>query len=142
MALRLATTITTTAARFGLHALNANSSGNTARGIFVPFQAATGKGKKCAKRVALIFTEQERIVSTKGRLGPNLKFACPCCDCFTLAALGDYEICPVCFWEEDGDSDGGNGVTLEEARANYRAWGVSELKFVHHVRRPLPEELP
>lgn len=31
-----------------------------------------------------------------------IKKQCPCCDYFTLDSRNDYEICPICFWEDDG----------------------------------------
>jgi Cysteine-rich CPCC len=38
-------------------------------------------------------------------------YACPCCGFLTLDERGGYDICPVCFWEDDGqdhhDADGG-----------------------------------
>jgi cysteine-rich CPCC protein len=49
-----------------------------------------------------------------------------------LAELAANEICPVCFWEDDGQSDrdadvvrgGPNGkLSLTEARRNYRQFG-------------------
>ena len=50
---------------------------------------------------------------------------CPCCALPTLNARGDLEICPVCWWEDDGSDDpdaafGPNGeYTLRRARTNY-----------------------
>ncbi len=32
-------------------------------------------------------------------------YPCPCCSFLTLSGRGDYEICPVCFWEDDGSDD-------------------------------------
>jgi hypothetical protein len=29
------------------------------------------------------------------------KHKCPCCGYHTLKAKGKYDICPVCFWEDD-----------------------------------------
>jgi hypothetical protein len=63
---------------------------------------------------------------------------------------GTYFICPVCFWEDDAlnfenpdeDVGGPNGVSLNHARANYRAFGAAERKDLHHVRQPRAEELP
>lgn len=57
---------------------------------------------------------------------------CSCCDHFTLDGRGDWEICPVCFWEDDGfgldeaDSRSGanHGLTLREARANFARIGA------------------
>jgi hypothetical protein len=78
------------------------------------------------------------------------RYACPCCGYLTLdePPSGTYEICPVCFWEDDGvqfrdlDYEGGaNVVSLNQARATFRAIGVSEERFRENVRPPLPEEL-
>ncbi len=78
-------------------------------------------------------------------------YRCPCCGCKTLDERGGYEICQVCFWEDDGQDDhdanivrgGPNGaLSLSEARANYRKFGACEQQFVGNVRQPRPEELP
>ncbi|MBQ6093927.1 MAG: hypothetical protein IJL09_00855, partial [Lachnospiraceae bacterium] len=29
------------------------------------------------------------------------KFRCPCCGFYTLEEVGTYEVCPVCYWEDD-----------------------------------------
>jgi hypothetical protein len=91
-----------------------------------------------------------RLIKT----GPQMKaetgqlFRCPCCRCRTLAQRGANQICPVCFWEDDGQDDsdadvvrGSNGkLSLTVARENYIQYGACESKFVAHVRAPLPEE--
>jgi hypothetical protein len=78
-------------------------------------------------------------------------YACPCCEYLTLPAApnGTYEICDVCFWEDDGvqlrdpDYEGGaNRVSLRQARTTFRAIGVSEARFSRHVRAPTPAEHP
>ena len=55
---------------------------------------------------------------------------CPCCKYPTLEVRGDYEICPLCDWEDDLQDDphaeevwgGPNGnYSLEEARRNFEA---------------------
>jgi Cysteine-rich CPCC len=76
--------------------------------------------------------------------------ACPCCGSLTLEGdEGDYDICPVCFWEDDpvqlrdpNYEGGANAVSLEQARRNYRRYGVSEERFKDDVRRRTPEEQP
>jgi hypothetical protein len=82
---------------------------------------------------------------------PGLPLRCPCCGCKTLGGRGVYEICPVCFWEDDGQDDpnadevwgGPNGaLSLTEARANYQAVGASSQRRRQFVRPPRPEELP
>jgi hypothetical protein len=32
-------------------------------------------------------------------------YPCPCCGFVTLSERSVYEICPVCFWEDDGQDD-------------------------------------
>jgi Cysteine-rich CPCC len=78
------------------------------------------------------------------------KRACACCGHLTLQLdPGDYEICPICFWEDDpvqlNDPDfkpGANKVSLNEARENYRRLGVSEARFRGDVRPARPDEIP
>lgn len=73
-----------------------------------------------------------------GRLGgqpSGLPLRCPCCRCKTLDERGVYEICPVCFWEDDGQDDhdarvirgGPNGsLSLSQGRLNYASSGACE----------------
>lgn len=81
---------------------------------------------------------------------PFPTYRCPCCGCNTLRGRGGYEICPVCFWEDDGqdepDADivlgGPNGnLSLNDARANYRKFGASDERSKARVRPPKSEEL-
>ena len=67
----------------------------------------------------------------------------------TLDECGGFEICPVCFWEDDGQDDhdatvvrgGPNGVlSLEQARRNYLSFGACDEGSKVHVRLPRPEE--
>jgi hypothetical protein len=76
---------------------------------------------------------------------------CPCCGYLTLEEPppGTYDICKVCFWEDDPvqfrdpDSAGGaNAVSLNQARRNYAEHRVSEPRFKRNVRPPRPEEQP
>ncbi len=82
---------------------------------------------------------------------PELPLRCPCCGCKTLGERGGFEICEVCFWEDDGQDDhdadvvrgGPNGaLSLTQARANYRRFGACDERSVGSVRPPRPEELP
>lgn len=75
--------------------------------------------------------------------------ACPCCGHATLTERGGYEICPVCFWEDDGqdneDADtcrgGPNRVSLREGRLNFLRFGASVEADCESVRRPTAEEV-
>lgn len=63
-------------------------------------------------------------------------YRCPCCRRLTLEERGGFDICPVCFWEDDGQDDrdadivrGGpnGGLSLTEARENYLRVGASHV---------------
>ena len=69
---------------------------------------------------------------------------CPCCGFRTLASRGDYDLCPVCFWEDDGDLppwevSGPNGESVAEAQRRFLA---DRRPFVlrKHVRAPRRSE--
>jgi hypothetical protein len=91
-----------------------------------------------------IFTWPSVVAPPEG--GP---YRCPCCRSLTLPERGGYDICAVCFWEDDGQDDsdadmvrGGPNYTLSltEARANYARIGACEERVLPHVRAPRPEE--
>ena len=50
---------------------------------------------------------------------------CPCCGYRTLPGRGDYDLCPVCWWEDEGvepwEYSGPNGETLVEAQQRFLA---------------------
>ncbi|WP_201381355.1 CPCC family cysteine-rich protein [Ktedonobacter sp. SOSP1-85] len=79
----------------------------------------------------------------------GLRYRCPCCCYKTLASRGSYDICSVCFWEDDGQDDhdadtilGGpnHRLSLTKARENFRKIGACEERFLKFTRPPLPEE--
>ena len=82
---------------------------------------------------------------------PELPLCCPCCGCKTLGERGGFEICDVCFWEDDGQDDydaevvrgGPNGaISLAQARVNYQRFGACDERAVGSVRPPTSAELP
>lgn len=77
-------------------------------------------------------------------------YRCPCCNSLTFCGRGHFEICPVCYWEDDGQDEtdaatvrgGPNGhLNLVQARENYRRFSVCDLKYKDHVRPPRPKEM-
>ena len=83
-------------------------------------------------------------------LEENEKYRCPCCGYKTLdlPPPNTFDICDVCFWEDDGvqfrrpDYRGGaNDVSLNEARANFRKFGAKEERFIGKTRKPYEDEL-
>lgn len=77
-----------------------------------------------------------------------MSFPCPCCGykTFSEEPNGTYDICPVCYWEDDGfqyhDDIGANGITLKQAQKNFAKYGAIKKEFVSEVRLPLPHEKP
>jgi hypothetical protein len=58
-----------------------------------------------------------------------------------------WEICPVCFWEDedwrdDETAGGANSVRLSDARKSFQEFGAIERRFVEWTRPPLPNERP
>lgn len=78
------------------------------------------------------------------------RYLCSCCGFLTLSeGFGSYEICPVCFWEDDPVqnhdptySGGANSVCLEEAARNFIKQGVAGVDNAAHVRGPMSDEIP
>jgi hypothetical protein len=77
-------------------------------------------------------------------------YRCPCCKFKTLFGRSHYEICPVCFWEDDGQDEhdaeevrGGpnGGLSLRQAQSNFREFRAIERHLFQHVRAPQPDEL-
>jgi hypothetical protein len=77
-------------------------------------------------------------------------YRCPCCRFKTLHGRGGCEICPVCYWEDDGQDDhdadvirgGPNGsLSLQDARANFSEFAAADRVFLAKVRTPLNDEL-
>ena len=80
----------------------------------------------------------------------NNKYQCPCCCYYTFdEPLGNtFADCPVCFWKDDGvqlndpNYEGGaNNMSLNQARENFKKYGVIDPELKEHVRLPKREEL-
>ena len=78
-------------------------------------------------------------------------YACPCCGYLTLDERGRHGICPVCFWEDDGQDEhaagtirGGptHGLSRPQARDNFARTGAGGPRYVDKVRDPAPHEHP
>lgn len=71
-----------------------------------------------------------------------MKYTCPCCGYKVFSqAPGSYDICPICFWEDDIEqlfylADGGANINLIDAQKNYKKFGAIEEKYIENVRKP------
>ncbi|HFK1475170.1 CPCC family cysteine-rich protein [Bacillus paranthracis] len=78
-----------------------------------------------------------------------MKYTCPCCGYKTLEEPpGTYEICNICFWEDDSvqfkepDYEGGaNEVSLRQAQENFIVFGACEKRCIELVRKPTSEDV-
>lgn len=96
------------------------------------------------------YAEQTNSNSVHHPKRDGVRYRCPCCGCRTLDERGKFDICQVCYWEDDGQDDhdadivrgGPNGLlSLTAARENYQRFGACEERMLEHVRPPRPEEL-
>jgi len=80
----------------------------------------------------------------------NKKYKCPCCGYYTFDEKpnGNYDICRVCYWEDDplaydnpDEVQCCNRVSLAQARKNFIAFGACEKEMIEHVRVPYNDEL-
>ena len=76
--------------------------------------------------------------------------SCPCCGFWTLNEQGAYNLCPVCYWEDDGqdeqDKDEVRGgpnanLSLTQARLNFDEFWACERRFIDKVRKPTGDEI-
>jgi hypothetical protein len=63
---------------------------------------------------------------------------CPCCGYRTIERPGEYDICKVCFWEDDGSDEpdrlsGPNHMTLAQARRTFARLGAAREVDLKHV---------
>lgn len=75
------------------------------------------------------------------------RFPCPCCGYLVFSEVpGSYDICPVCFWEDDASqlrfvhTTGANRVNLIEAQGNFVRFGACEPQLRQHVRKPTGDD--
>jgi len=79
------------------------------------------------------------------------RYACPCCGFMTMGeapGAGTYDICPVCFWEDDPvqfeDPDFGGGAnkeSLRQSQQNFILFGACSNDMIKHVRKPNKDEI-
>jgi hypothetical protein len=87
-----------------------------------------------------------RFMTTEGA-----RYPCPCCGFLTLSSVppGSYEVCEVCYWEDDQvqfrDPEyqgGANAQSLREAKESFQRIGAIDEGSLGFVRKPRPEEYP
>jgi hypothetical protein len=95
----------------------------------------------------IIMTFFRRIFSKKLKWyepnDPTPREQCPCCDYISLPERNNYLICPICFWEDDGqdidqidDESGPNHITLRQGRLNFKEFGACVRDMIKNVLNP------
>jgi hypothetical protein len=93
----------------------------------------------------------ELIVKSSLKVDIVGNWPCPCCGFITIPNEGNAlaYICPICLWEidlfiqrEDEASDQNHGLTLNEAKKNYRQFGAILPKLKKYCREPKKYEHP
>lgn len=78
------------------------------------------------------------------------KYTCPCCGYKTLSEEppGTYDICRVCFWEDDETQfynpdlkKGANKTSLRQAQKNYIEFGACSKDVLQFARKPKEHEI-
>lgn len=74
------------------------------------------------------------------------KYTCPCCGYKTIDNNGNYDICQICFWEDDPFQEmnvydlGANKIPLVEGQKNYIRYGACDKEATHFVRKPTKDD--
>jgi hypothetical protein len=71
---------------------------------------------------------------------PEGRFQCVCCDYYTVVDRHSFEVCQVCYWEDDGSTmaqldqeSRSNHMTLRAARKSFEAIGAIDQSAVSLV---------
>lgn len=97
------------------------------------------KSKYFGVRNDYLSNQVSSLVSTNIKVDGEQEslLSCPCCYYQTLKERGQYLICSVCFWEDDGNNDMEiysfvNHMFLSEGRANFKKFGTcSKLALIN-----------
>jgi hypothetical protein len=91
-----------------------------------------------------------QIKWTREPMGSAKALRCPCCRFKTLHGRGQDEICPVCFWHDDGQDErdaevvlGGpnRDLSLRQAQSNFQKIGACHESALRYVRKPNEDEM-
>ena len=77
----------------------------------------------------------------------TVKYPCPCCGYLMFdEPPGSYDICKICFWEDDISqlrfprTTGANHVSLIDGQKNFREFGACERRVLQFVRAVSPAD--
>lgn len=96
-----------------------------------------------------VATRVPRLAAKTSYDPTRVRLPCPCCESLTIEEPGGYDICLVCWWEDDeldreepDGISGPNGLSLNQARRNYARFGACDDRSRDAARPPRPWEVP
>lgn len=75
-------------------------------------------------------------------MGDPRNVTCPCCRFPTLRGSGTYEICPICWWEDDGQNDQDADIVRGGPNSHYSLADARRNFADHHHMYDLGDEIP
>jgi hypothetical protein len=110
--------------------------------------------RRCSRRAAFFRRASAAHSRRRSRLSETFdgmakpRYTCPCCGYLAFKEMpGSYEICHVCFWEDDPVqlmdpwfAGGANRPNLVEAQQAYARIGAMEARFTKNVRGIQPSD--
>jgi len=89
----------------------------------------------------LLNLKKENILATIKSGEYEFRHKCLCCNYLSLLTKDDFEICEICYWEDDPltkevnkISSINHGLTLEDAKKNFVKFGAVEQKYIDQVK--------
>lgn len=72
--------------------------------------------KFLAKNVSIIRSAEIKVVGDE----IDQKVKCPCCYFYTLSSKSNYDVCAICYWEDDGSHEEQYSVANQNSLSAYR----------------------
>lgn len=132
-----------------LFELRCNSRFNNTRRISIFKKKYLDRWIEFIKHSDDCFYPQNNYFMKMNDLFNETKDKCPCCGNRTLDPYnrGYYDICPVCFWEDESAENDNpekasevNHISLIETRKNFNKYGACKKELVKYVRKPNEDE--
>ena len=87
--------------------------------------------KFLAKKLSLLLSKEINVYGDE----INQKVKCPCCHFYTLSSKSNYDVCPICHWEDDGSNEEEYSAVNHNSLSEYR-----NIFFLEHDKAKLEEK--
>ena len=87
--------------------------------------------KFLAKNISIVQSKEIEVIGDE----INQKVQCPCCYFYTLSSKSNYDVCAICYWEDDGSYE------EQYSAANHNSLSVYRKNFfLEHDKTKLEEK--